>query len=118
MKEIVEPIEKYSLNKIDRPKASISKIGIVGCGIVGRTLARIISAQGFDIVFIEVSDEKVDYVFEKLEEEFDKSPAFKWLEKTAGNFGFRMSFPKNNRHGVAYEPWHWCWIPETPDLNL
>ena len=55
--------------------------------------------------------------YEPLEEEFDRSPAFKWLENTAGNFGFRMSFPKNNHHGVSYEPWHWCWIPGISDLD-
>jgi D-alanyl-D-alanine carboxypeptidase len=55
--------------------------------------------------------------FKPLEEEFENSPAFKWLEKTAGNFGFRMSFPKNNHHGVSYEPWHWCWVPEISELN-
>ena len=47
--------------------------------------------------------------FEPLEEEFENSPAFAWLCKSAGRFGFRMSYPKNNRHGIAYEPWHWCW---------
>lgn len=47
--------------------------------------------------------------FEPLEEEFENSPAFAWLGESAGRFGFRMSFPKKNRHGIAYEPWHWCW---------
>ena len=47
--------------------------------------------------------------FEPLEEEFENSPAFAWLGESAGRFGFRMSYPKDNRHGIAYEPWHWCW---------
>jgi D-alanyl-D-alanine carboxypeptidase len=47
--------------------------------------------------------------FEPLEEVFEDSPAFKWLQKSAVKFGFKMSFPRNNPHGVAYEPWHWCW---------
>jgi len=45
-----------------------------------------------------------------LEEEFEKSTAFGWLQSHAADFGFRMSFPRNNRHGVAYEPWHWAWF--------
>jgi len=49
--------------------------------------------------------------YEPLEEIFEESPAFEWLGKMAGDFGFRMSFPKNNPHGVCYEPWHWCWSP-------
>lgn len=44
-----------------------------------------------------------------LEEEFEKSPAFAWLRKNAARFGFRLSYPRKNRHGIAYEPWHWCW---------
>jgi D-alanyl-D-alanine carboxypeptidase len=44
-----------------------------------------------------------------LEEEFEKSAAFKWLQSHAADFGFRMSFPRNNHHKVAYEPWHWLW---------
>jgi D-alanyl-D-alanine carboxypeptidase len=44
-----------------------------------------------------------------LEEEFEGSEAFSWLTESAGNFGFRMSFPRGNPHGVAYEPWHWAW---------
>ncbi len=47
--------------------------------------------------------------FEPLEEEFENSPAFAWLSESARRFGFRMSYPRDNCHGVAYEPWHWCW---------
>lgn len=44
-----------------------------------------------------------------LEEEFERSPAFTWLRVHARNFGFTLSYPRGNRHGIAYEPWHWCW---------
>jgi D-alanyl-D-alanine carboxypeptidase len=47
--------------------------------------------------------------FEPLEEEFEKSPAFGWLSTNAHVYGFVMSYPRGNRHGIAYEPWHWCW---------
>lgn len=47
--------------------------------------------------------------FAALEKEFDASPAFAWLERNARRFGFRLSFPRDNPHGIAYEPWHWCW---------
>jgi D-alanyl-D-alanine carboxypeptidase len=42
-----------------------------------------------------------------LEESFANTVAFEWLSRNAGKHGFRMSYPENNRHGVAYEPWHW-----------
>jgi D-alanyl-D-alanine carboxypeptidase len=44
-----------------------------------------------------------------LEESFARTAAFRWLWKNAGRFGFHLSYPKGNRHGIAYEPWHWCW---------
>jgi D-alanyl-D-alanine carboxypeptidase len=44
-----------------------------------------------------------------LEEEFERSPAVAWLKKHAAKFGFALSYPRRNRHGIAYEPWHWCW---------
>ena len=44
-----------------------------------------------------------------LEEEFEHSPAFAWLATHAARFGFALSYPRGNHHGIAYEPWHWCW---------
>lgn len=42
-----------------------------------------------------------------LEESFENTPAFAWLTRRAAGFGFRLSFPRDNRHGFLYEPWHW-----------
>ena len=44
-----------------------------------------------------------------LEEPFENSPAFHWLQARAEEFRFHLSFPRGTRHGVAYEPWHWAW---------
>lgn len=41
------------------------------------------------------------------EESFEQTPAFAWLQRHAHAFGFRLSYPRGNRHGIAYEPWHW-----------
>ncbi len=45
------------------------------------------------------------------EESFEGTPAFGWLQRRAGEFGFRMSYPRDNPHGITYEPWHWRWHP-------
>ena len=42
------------------------------------------------------------------EESFEATPAFAWLVRHAGDFGFRMSYPRGNPYGIVYEPWHWC----------
>lgn len=44
-----------------------------------------------------------------LEEAFDYTPAFQWLARDASRFGFSLTFPRGNRNGIGYEPWHWCW---------
>lgn len=41
------------------------------------------------------------------EESFEKTPAFAWLQNNASDFGFVMSYPRGNPHGITYEPWHW-----------
>ena len=41
------------------------------------------------------------------EESFELTPAFRWLQRRAGEFGFLMSYPRDNPHGIVYEPWHW-----------
>jgi D-alanyl-D-alanine carboxypeptidase len=43
-----------------------------------------------------------------LEESFETTPAFAWLQRHAAAFGFSLSYPRGNRHGYLYEPWHWC----------
>lgn len=48
--------------------------------------------------------------YAELEEFFERSPAFAWLCANAARFGFALSYPRSNPHGIAYEPWHWCWV--------
>jgi D-alanyl-D-alanine carboxypeptidase len=43
------------------------------------------------------------------EESFEKTPAFAWLQDNAEGHGFVLSYPRDNPHGIVYEPWHWCW---------
>lgn len=45
--------------------------------------------------------------YRALEEEFERSAAFSWLQANAARFGFSLSYPRGNPHGIAYEPWHW-----------
>ncbi len=47
-----------------------------------------------------------------LEEAFEHSPAFSWLNKNAARFGFTMTYPQGNPYGFSYEPWHWCYQPD------
>ncbi len=43
-----------------------------------------------------------------LDEAFEQTAAFAWLNENAARFGFSLSYPRGNRQGFQYEPWHWC----------
>ena len=38
---------------------------------------------------------------------FKKTPEYKWLSKNAYKFNFYLSYPKGNKDGIMFEPWHW-----------
>ena len=46
------------------------------------------------------------------EESFENTAAFAWLRGNAGGYGFVMSYPRGNPHGIVYEPWHWRFDPD------
>ena len=46
------------------------------------------------------------------EESFENTAAFAWLRGNAGGYGFVMSYPRGNSHGIVYEPWHWRFDPD------
>jgi LAS superfamily LD-carboxypeptidase LdcB len=39
--------------------------------------------------------------------EFEKLPEYQWLLKNAKPFGFVLSYPRNSKEGITFEPWHW-----------
>jgi D-alanyl-D-alanine carboxypeptidase len=45
--------------------------------------------------------------FAPIEEPFERSDAFAWLQQHAADLCLRLSYPRNNPHGIVYEPWHW-----------
>lgn len=42
-------------------------------------------------------------------ERFERTDAFAWLNMHAKEYNFTLSFPRGNRHGFVYEPWHWAY---------
>ncbi len=43
-----------------------------------------------------------------LTEEFETSDAFEWLTQHAAEYGFSMTYPRDNPYGFIFEPWHWA----------
>jgi D-alanyl-D-alanine carboxypeptidase len=44
-----------------------------------------------------------------LDESFEMTAQFAWLQRNAKRFGFSLSYPRGNAQGYLYEPWHWCY---------
>jgi D-alanyl-D-alanine carboxypeptidase len=42
-----------------------------------------------------------------LEEAFERTDAYAWLMDNASRYGYALSYPRDNRYGYRYEPWHW-----------
>ena len=40
-------------------------------------------------------------------EEFEALPEYEWLTRRAKEFGFVLSYPRDNAWGTSFEPWHW-----------
>ena len=41
---------------------------------------------------------------------FAQTDEYAWLQENAKRFDFEESYPKGNKLGVAYEPWHWRYM--------
>ena len=52
-----------------------------------------------------------------LNQNFETTPAFKWLKANAATYSFELSFPKDNIQKVSYEPWHWRFVGDINSLE-
>ncbi|GAB6010735.1 3-hydroxyacyl-CoA dehydrogenase family protein [Viscerimonas tarda] len=71
MAEFKEPIENYGLSKKDKKRSLFSKIGVVGCGRDGRYVVNLIALSGMEVVFIELSEEKIQEALKAIEQNLD-----------------------------------------------
>ena len=63
MKTAVEKIDAYALKKSDKnlyKSETFSKVGIVGCGNLGQEVARMVSQNGVEVNFLELSEKKIE----------------------------------------------------------
>jgi 3-hydroxybutyryl-CoA dehydrogenase len=72
MSDNIEKLEDYGLSKDTRIKTLFSLVGVVGAGSVGQNIARMISSKGLDVIFLELSQDKIDQAFVELTRELDR----------------------------------------------
>lgn len=71
---IIEPIEQYGLtiSAKGKNKPLFSKIGVVGAGKEGRTIINMAATAGMEVVFMEESQERIEYVEGELKKIMDQ----------------------------------------------
>ena len=69
---IIEPIEDFGLSRKQQQSTLFSKIGVVGCGKAGQNIARMASVNGMEVVFIELSQQRIDEAFESMGKVLDR----------------------------------------------
>ena len=72
MSDNIEKLGDYGLSKDTRPKTLFSLVGIVGAGSVGQNIARMVSSKGLDVIFLDITQEKVDKAYGELAKELDR----------------------------------------------
>lgn len=70
--KIIESLADYALSSTSRAKMLFSKVGIVGCGSTGQSITLMIAARGIEVVFLELSQEKIDEAYRELNEELER----------------------------------------------
>ncbi len=71
MAEIIEPIEEYGFSRKDQKKSLFSRIGVVGCGRDGRSIVSLTAQSGMEVVFVEVSQRRIDEALIDIEQGLD-----------------------------------------------
>ena len=66
-----EALEDYALTRKVHKKGTIQKIGIVGCGEMGQEICRILSQFGLEVLYLDISEEKVKMIYESIVQQLD-----------------------------------------------
>ena len=69
---IIERIEDFALSKKERPKSDFSEVGLVGCGMAGQKLAIMIASRGIEVVFVELTQEKINQAIREIDIELEQ----------------------------------------------
>jgi 3-hydroxybutyryl-CoA dehydrogenase len=69
---IIEAIENFGLSKRERNRTLFSRIGVVGCGKEGSSIATIAALNGMEVVFLEPNEECIANAYTRIEGKLDR----------------------------------------------
>lgn len=68
---MAEVLEDYAYKRTTQKKGNIQKIGVIGCGQMGQEVCRIVSQFGMDVVFLDISPERVTEIMNSIRKQLD-----------------------------------------------
>lgn len=69
---MTESLEDFALKKKIQKKGTIQKVCVIGCGNMGQEISRLVSQHGMEVIFVELSEEKIDMVLAEIEKQLDE----------------------------------------------
>jgi 3-hydroxybutyryl-CoA dehydrogenase len=66
---MAESLEDYGLRKKAKvsEQGQLKKVGIIGCGSMGREIVQIISQHGMNVVFIDLTQERIEFIMKDID---------------------------------------------------
>ncbi|OYT15022.1 MAG: 3-hydroxybutyryl-CoA dehydrogenase [Bacteroidetes bacterium 4572_77] len=69
---MAETLESFALGKSMKQLGALQKVGIVGAGTTGQQIIRMVSKAGLDVIFIDISEERVADIFKHLDQQLEE----------------------------------------------
>jgi 3-hydroxybutyryl-CoA dehydrogenase len=68
-----ERLEDFALSKtISKKKGTIQKVAVIGCGSMGQEITRIISQFGMEVIYLDLTEERLAEVSCEIEKQLDE----------------------------------------------
>lgn len=104
----IEPIEGYVVKRREKPlvkksRYEFNKVGIVGCGILGQEISRMVSSHGIEVTFIEISEEKIQQALTSISNDLDGM-----IERWGMTFGEKRAIMSRIKGTMNYEDLEGC----------
>lgn len=93
--QLVVFLETLEESKFDM-KRTVKRVALPGYSEHG-----VPSRQAIDLTTLRLGERGAD------NPAFERTREYQWLTKHAREFGFHLSYPRDNKWGVMFEPWHW-----------
>lgn len=70
---MTENLEDFALKQTEqKTKGGIHQVAVIGCGSMGQEITRIIAQNGMNVVFLDLSEERINQVYKEIEADLDQ----------------------------------------------